>query len=101
MKRVITLAVVFSLSLQAVSGQAVEEVLQQYLHEMAVMTRFNRETKIYLKDNKPVAQSSEEVEMLMLDDRANGLYNKYYIYHGIFDELKDIDAYTRVPDGNK
>lgn len=101
MKRVLTLAVVFSLSLQAVSGQAVEEVLQQYPHEMAVMTRFNRETKIYLQDNKPVAQSSEEVEMLMLDDRANGLYNKYYIYHGIFDELKDIDAYTRVPDGNK
>lgn len=85
----------------SLSAQSIEEVSKQFANEMAVMTKFNRETKIFFKENKPVAQSTEEVEMLMLDDRANGIYNKYSVYHGIFDELTDIEAYTKVPDGNK
>jgi hypothetical protein len=83
------------------SAQSVDEVKTVFPNELAVMTKINRETKVFFQDGKPVAQSTEEVEMLMLDDRANGIYNKYSIYHGIFDELKDIDAYTKVPDGNK
>jgi hypothetical protein len=82
-------------------AQAVDDVAKQYANEMAVMTKYNRETKIFFRDDKPVAQSTEEVEMLILDDRANGIYNKYSVYHGIFDELTDIEAYTKVPDGNK
>jgi transglutaminase-like putative cysteine protease len=83
------------------AAQVVDDVVKQYPNEMAVMTKYNRETKISFQDGKPVAHSTEEVEMLMLDDRANGLYNKYSIYHGLFDELKDVEAYTKVPDGSK
>jgi transglutaminase-like putative cysteine protease len=83
------------------AAQVVDDVVKQYPNEMAVMTKYNRETKIFFQDGKPVAHSTEEVEMLMLDDRANGLYNKYSIYHGLFDELKDVEAYTKVPDGSK
>lgn len=84
-----------------VSAQSVDEIVKQYPNEMAVMTKRTRETKISFQNNAPVAQSTEEVEMLMLDDRANGIYNKYYVYHGIFDEMSDLEAYTKVPDGSK
>ncbi len=86
---------------QVAFAQTIEDVVRQFPNEMAVMNKYNRETKIFFQNNKPVAQSTEEVEMLILDDRANGIYNKYSVYHGIFDELTDIEAYTKVPDGNK
>jgi len=60
----------------SLSAQTVEEVKTVYPNELAVMTKINRETKIFFQDGKPVAQSTEEVEMLMLDDKANGIYNK-------------------------
>lgn len=101
MKSALSFAAILFGSAIAAFGQTTEEVAGKYPNEMAVMTKFNRETRIFFKDGQPVAESAEEVEMMMLDDRANGIYNKYYIYHGIFDELKDIEAYTRVPDGSK
>lgn len=97
----LVLIICFFAALSDTSAQTVEEVKTVFPNELAVMTKMNRETKIFFQDGKPVAQSTEEVEMLMLDDRANGIYNKYSIYHGIFDELKDLEAYTKVPDGSK
>jgi hypothetical protein len=89
----------FLFDIQA-SAQTIEEVAKQYSDELAVMTKVNREMKIFFKEGVPVAETKEEVEMMMLDDKANGIYNKYRIYHGMFDELKEVEAYTKV-DGKK
>jgi hypothetical protein len=93
-----TALIVCSNCLQA---QSVDEVLQKFPNDHAVFLKVNRDTKIYLKDNLPVAESTEESEMLVLSDRANGIYNKYKVFHGSFDELTALNAYTNVPDGNK
>jgi hypothetical protein len=87
--------------LSCVSAQTVEDVLQKFPGENAVILNYNRDTKIFLKDGEPVAETKEETEILVLDDKANGVYNKYKVFHGSFDELKDLEAYTKVPDGNK
>jgi hypothetical protein len=79
-------------SLQA---QTVEEVLQKFPDENAVIFNFNRDTRIYLKDNQPVAETKEVTEILVLSDKANGIYNKYKIFHGTYDELKELEAYTK------
>lgn len=84
-----------------IDAQSFDEIAKKYSNEMAVMKTYNREIKFSMQKNLPVATSSEDVEMLILQDRANGIYNSYSVYHSSYNELKDIDAYTKVPDGSK
>lgn len=100
-KRGLLICGVLLLNAGYLKAQSVEEVQQQFANEYAVFLNQNRSTKIYLKDNQPVAESAEQNEMLVLSDKANGIYNKYKVFHGSFDELKDLNAYTNVPDGSK
>src|SRR4051794_589280 len=89
------------LSFNYLFAQTVDEVLNKFPGEHAAILNMSRDTKIFLKDNEPVAETKEEMEFLVLNDRANGIYNKYRIYHGSFNELKDLEAYTKVPEGNR
>ena len=86
---------------QTLYSQTVEEVLKQFPGQHAAMIRHAREMTIFLKDNQPVAESKDRKEILVLDDKAHGVYNKYRVYHGSFDVVKDIEAFTKVPDGNR
>lgn len=85
----------------AIQAQTVEEASAAFPGQMAVMTKMNRETKLSFKDGVPVGTSTEEMEFVVLDDKVNGIYNKYYVFHGEFDEMSDLEAYTRVPDGSR
>jgi hypothetical protein len=82
-------------------AQDYEAIAKQHPDDIAVMTVYSRELKISIQKNSLSAQSKEDVEMLMLNDRANGMYNQYKVFHGSFNELKEVEAYTKVPDGNK
>ncbi|WP_153798397.1 transglutaminase domain-containing protein [Foetidibacter luteolus] len=83
------------------SAQTIEELAAKYPNNYAVFLNYNRDTRIFLKDNVPQAETKEYIEIAVLDDKANGLYNKYKVFHGSFDELKELEAYTRYPDGNR
>lgn len=83
-----------------VNAQSAEAIRAIYPNEYAVITNYNMDTRIYLKNGQPQAESKISVEILVLDDKANGQYNKYKVYHGSFSELKNLEAYTKVPDGN-
>ena len=48
---------------------------------------------------QPQAETLVNVDILILDDKANGSYNKYKLYHGGFNEISNLEAYTKVPDG--
>ncbi len=89
------------LSASITNAQSVAEVLTKFPGENAVILNSNRDTRIFLKDNQPVAESKEVTEILALDDKANGIYNRYKIYHGSFEVISDLEAYTKVPDGNR
>ncbi|MDB5192025.1 MAG: hypothetical protein JWQ96_1588 [Segetibacter sp.] len=82
-------------------AQSVDDIQKRYPQDHAVILNMNRETRIFYKNGEPVAESKTETEILVLDDKANGIYNKYKVFHGSFDELKNLEAYTKVPDGSK
>ncbi len=86
---------------QALYAQSVQEVQKRYASENAVFLNNERETNIYFKNEEPVAETAEKSDMLILSDRANGMYNKNRVYHGSFNQLLSLEAYTSVPDGNK
>lgn len=83
------------------NAQSVEELQAKYPGEMAVYTKYNESVYFKFKDNELVAESQEEKELVILDDKAVGLYNKHSEYHSGFREMKNIEAYTIVPDGSK
>lgn len=82
-------------------GQTVDEIMNIFPDEHAVFLTYNRHVKIEMRNDQPYAETKNEVEILILNDKANGAYNKYKVYHSHFNELKEIEAYTKVPDGNR
>lgn len=81
-------------------AQSLDEMLKQYPGKTAVFSNVNRDVEIMMSKGMPVAKAVEVSEMLILDDKANGIYNKDKVYHSSFNELKKVEAYTLVPDGN-
>ncbi len=88
------------LQAQAMQAQTAEELKQLYPDKMAVFSNVNRSVEIFFNKDVPYAESAEVSEMMILDEKANGMFNKDKVYHSSFNELKKIAAYTLVPDGN-
>jgi len=84
----------------SVTAQSLNEMLKLYPGKTAVFSIVNRNVDISFSKGLPVAKATEVSEMLILDDKANGIYNKDKVYHSSFNELKKVEAYTLVPDGN-
>jgi hypothetical protein len=99
-RRIVTALLTTLLAVTGLTAQTVDELAALYPEEHAVITSYQKDTRIFLKNGQPQIENRISIEMLMLSDRANGLYNRYHVYHGSFRELKDLEAYTRVPDGN-
>jgi hypothetical protein len=96
--------VFFAINLALINAgysQSIDELIQKFPNNYAVIRNYNRQTRIVLKDNKLQAETKEYIEIAVLDDKANGTYNKYKVFHGSFDKLTSLEAYTRVPDGNR
>jgi transglutaminase-like putative cysteine protease len=85
---------------QTLSGQSLEQMQKQFPDKLAVFSNVNRSVEIAIKKGVPYADAIEESEMMILDDNANGMFNKDRVYHSSFNELKKVEAYTLVPDGN-
>lgn len=81
-------------------AQTLEELQKQYPGKTAVFSNVNRNVDISYSKGVPVAKATEVSEMFILDDKANGIYNKDRVYHSSFNELKKVEAYTTAPDGN-
>jgi len=65
------------------------------------MQNYTRTITINLQNEAPVAESRTEQEILVLSDKANGIYNRQYVYSSSYNEMSDLEAYTKVPDGKK
>lgn len=92
-------AVMLSLCRYA-TAQTADEVRTKFPGEELVYLNYNQELKLYMKDDMPVAESHHERELMILSDKNASLYNRQTIYHSGYSELKELDAYTKVPDGN-
>jgi len=81
-------------------AQTLDEMQKLYPGKTAVFSNVNRNVEISYSKGFPVAKATEVSEMFILDDKANGMYNKDKVYHSSFNELKKVEAYTTAPDGN-
>ncbi len=81
-------------------AQSVTQMQQIFPDKMAVFSNISRSVEIGFDKGVPYADANEISEMMILNDNANGQYNKDNIYHSSFNELKKVAAYTLVPDGN-
>lgn len=82
-------------------AQSFDEMAAKYPNTYAVIQNYTRSINISLKNGQPFADTRTEEEILILDDKANGIYNRQYVYSSSYNELSDLEAYTKVPDGKK
>src|SRR6185436_2673576 len=98
MKKIILLFLLYISILPFVANaQSVDEMQQLFPDKLAVFSNINRSVDIAFKDGVPYAEAKEVSEMMILNDNANGFYNKDKVYHSSFNELKKVEAYTLVP----
>jgi hypothetical protein len=95
------MAVSLLVAANTLHAQNVDALLQQYPGQLAVFTNCSKAVNIKLNSGNLSAESEEENEFIILDEKAQGLYNKYKVYHSHFNELKSLEAFTKVPDGNR
>ena len=91
---------ILSLPACGVYAQTVEKMQELFPDKLAVFSNINRQVEISYKKGVPFAEAVESSQMMILDDNANGIFNKDRVYHSSFNELKKIEAYTLVPEGN-
>lgn len=82
-------------------AQSFDEIAAKYPNNQAVIQNFTKTINIILKNGEPFAQSKTEQEILALDDKANGLYNRQYVFSSSYNKLTSLEAYTKVSDGKR
>lgn len=83
-----------------VQAQTTDELAAKFPNDYAVILNHTEELRLFIKDGKPQGERKVTEELVSLDDKANGIYNRYVVYHGSFDKMSDLEAYCKVPDGN-
>lgn len=82
-------------------AQTPEEVKALFPGQEAVYLQYTREVRLFMKDDEPLAESRQLNEMMVLSEKNASRYARYSVYHSGFNELLDLEAYTRVPNGSK
>lgn len=88
------------ISFASLKAQTVEKMQEIFPDKLAVFSNINRSVEISYKKGIPCAEATELSEMMILNDNANGMFNKDRVYHSSFNELKKVEAYTTVPEGS-
>lgn len=91
---------IITLSAIHLNAQSLEKMQELFPDKLAIFSNVNRSVEISLNKGVPYAEADEVSEMMVLNDKANGIFNKDKVYHSTFNELKKLEAYTLVPDGN-
>ncbi len=87
--------------LQASYAQTAEEIKQIFPGYDIVYQNYEQELNLYIKDGIPVAERKNNIDIIMLTDKNINMMSRYNIYHSGYSELMQMDAYTRVPVGDK
>lgn len=81
------------------AAQTLEDMKKQFPDNLAVFTTVDKSIEISFKNGEPYAKEFETSEMMVLDEKGNGQFNRGRVYQSHFRELKKIEAYTITPDG--
>lgn len=82
-------------------AQSAAEVKAKYPNQEAVFTNYNVILKLAKKNGTIVAESNLERDLMVLSEKNAAAYSRSRIYHSEYNELKSIDAYSKIPDGDK
>lgn len=93
---------VFSLSLcfGNTNAQSPEAIAALFPKEEAVFLQYSQELTLSIKDGDVIAESKNEREKMILSKQNAMAYARYKIYHSGFSDLKSVNGYSRIPDGN-
>ena len=104
MTRIVNKTILFGILcgwIQFAQAQTGPEIKSIFPQDDVVLLNYNTHLTIKIKDGIPVAESQFESESMFLNNKNVGRYSKYKVFHSSFNELKDLEAYTMVPDGSK
>ena len=99
-KKMLQLFIVLCMQ-QLCAAQSVDEIKQLFPGIDFVYQNYEQELNLSIKDDIPVAERKSNIDMLMLTDKNINMMSRYKVYHSNFNELLQLDAYTRVPSGSK
>jgi hypothetical protein len=77
----------------------VQEVIQRYSSENAVILKDAEHVVLKYEDGKLGAKSYIEKQVLLLSDLAPGMYNNERVYHSSFNKLLDLEGTSLIPSG--
>lgn len=86
---------------QSTFAQTPENIKQLFPGIDIVYQNYDQELDLFIKDKIPVAERKTNIDMLMLTDKNVNMLSRYKVYHSSYSELTQLDAYTKVPAGNK
>jgi transglutaminase-like putative cysteine protease len=89
------------ISATAAIAQTADDVKKLFPGREVVYLNYNENLKLYIKEGNPVAESDTEKELLILSEKNASAYSRHKVYHSGYNELKKLEAYTKVPDGDK
>ena len=81
--------------------QTPEEVKTVFPDQELVFLNYSQELKLMIKNGDVVAESNHLRELMILSAKNAASFSRSKIYHSGFNELKEIDAYSKIPDGSK
>ena len=99
-KKILQLFVALCIQQLAIA-QSVDEIKQVFPGIDIVYQDYEQELNLFIKDNIPVAERKTNIDMLMLTEKNINMLSRYKVYHSHYNELTQLDAYTKVPNGNK
>ena len=74
-------------------AQSFDAIAAKYPNNQAVIQNFTKTITISLKNGEPFAQSKTGQEILALDDKANGLYNRQYVFSSSYNDFTSLEDY--------
>lgn len=81
-------------------AQTADEIRTTFPGEELAYLHYNQELRLFMQDGLPVAESKHERELIILGERNANLYNRQTVYHSGYSELKSLEAYTKLPEGD-
>lgn len=87
--------------LNQLGAQTPDNIRTKFPGSNVVFQNYAQELNIMVKNDIPVAERKTDIDMLMLTEKNANMMSRYKVYHSSFNELTELEAYTRVPSGNK
>lgn len=99
-KKIIIATVAFLCSGKCFS-QTPAEVNAAFPGKEAVFLNYNQELKLMVKGGAVVAESNHQRDLMILSEKNAAAYSRSKVFHSAYNELKGLEAYSRIPDGEK